>query len=76
MTQMGLIPDVALPSGVTRITDVIASEGFWKRAGVIAIGISFILIGTVIALSGTRAVKEATQLVTGAASKIVTKGVV
>lgn len=73
----GILPDIdIIPEPVDRIAAVVGSEGFWKRFGVISAGIALTIIGTVIAVSGTRAVKDATKLVTGVASKVVTKGMV
>lgn len=77
MTTTGLIPDLtSSSSALDRVLTTVASDGFWKRTGVIAVGSALVLIGTILAFSGTRAVKDATKLVTGVASKVVTKGAV
>lgn len=74
-TPAGLF-DVPQLDSLSRILNVIGSAGFWKRTGVVTAGLALVIIGTVIMVSGTRAVKEAASLVTGAATKVVTKGVV
>lgn len=78
VTPTGILPDIEIPGGdaLGRIFTVIGDSGFWKRVGVITLGISLVLTGTVIAVSGTKAVKDATKLVTGVASKVATKGMV
>lgn len=78
VTPTGILPDIEIPGldAVGRIFAVIGSEGFWKRAGVMVLGTFLVIVGVVIAVSGTRAVKDATKLVSGVASKVVTKGAV
>lgn len=75
-TPTGFLPELPDTSGITKVFDTISDGGFWKRFGVIAIGTALVIIGTVVMVSGTKAVKQATSLAVGAASKIVTKGVV
>lgn len=65
-----------IPEPVDRILAVVSNPGFWQRTGVITIGSVLVIIGTVIAVSGTRAVKEIGQLATSVAGKVITKGAV
>lgn len=70
-----IIPDVGdiVPDEVTDVFRVIGSEGLWLRGGVIFAGTILIIIGIVIMISGTRAVKQAASLVTSVASKGIVK---
>lgn len=73
----GILPPIDLtPQPVDDVFAVIGNGGFWQRFGIIAAGIFLVITGTVIAVSGTRAVKQVGQLAVGVASKVVTKGAV
>lgn len=74
---MGILPDIDVtPEPVDDFFSVVGNAGFWQRTGVIVAGAFCVIVGTVILVSGTKAVKDAGNLALGAASKIVTKGVV
>lgn len=75
-TPAGFLPELPDTSGITKVFDTISDQGFWMRFGVVTIGVALVIIGTVVMVSGTKAVKQATSLAVGAASKVVTKGVV
>lgn len=74
----GILPDINIPvpEPVDRIANVIGSEGFWKRTGVITIGVYMVIIGTILLVSGTKAVKDLGKTVMAVGSKVVTKGAV
>lgn len=73
----GPLPDVDFtPEPVDTFFTIVTNPGFWQRTGVITIGVFLLIIGSVILISGTKAVKEAASLVTNVASKVVTKGAV
>jgi hypothetical protein len=69
----GILPDVELPSGLTAFFEVVSSEGFWKRLGVGALGTALVIVGLVVLISGTRAVKQVASLATSVVSKGVIK---
>lgn len=73
----GPLPDVDFtPQPVDDFFTIVGNAGFWQRAGVIGIGVFLLIAGTVILISGTKAVKDVAGLVTNVASKVVTKGAV
>jgi hypothetical protein len=75
---MGLLPDINIPvpEPVDKIANVIGSEGFWKRTGVIVIGVFLVIVGTVIMVSGAKAVKDIGNAALAVGTKVVTKGAV
>lgn len=66
---VNLIPD---DSPINVAFETVTNEGIWKRAGIIFVGGILILIGVVLLIAGSRAVKNVTKLATG----VVTKGIV
>lgn len=73
----GPLPNVDFtPQPVDDFFAIIGNAGFWQRAGVIAVGSFLLVVGTVVLISGTKAVKDVAGLVTNVASKVVTKGAV
>lgn len=73
----GILPPIDFtPEPVDDFFAIVGNTGFWQRAGVIAAGSFLLVVGTVILISGTKAVKDVAGLVTGVASKVVTKGAV
>lgn len=72
--QTGLLPDLS-DNPVNNFFRAISNEGLWKRAGVITVGVMLVLIGVVLLIAGSRAVKQLASTATGVASKVVTKGI-
>lgn len=70
-----IIPDVGdiVPDEVTDVFRIIGSEGLWLRGGAIFAGGLLIIIGIVIMISGTRAVKQVASLATSVATKGIVK---
>jgi len=64
------------PEPVDAFFNMVGSEGFWKRFGVIALGGFLVVTGTVIAVSGAKAVKDIGNAALAIGSKVVTKGAV
>lgn len=64
---------IPIPESVEKPFRIIGSEGLWKRGGVIALGAALIVIGIVLALSGSQAIKDTAGLVASVASKGVIK---
>lgn len=74
----GILPPIEFtpPKPVDDFFAVVGNAGFWQRAGVIGIGVFLLIVGSVLLISGTKAVKDVAGLVTNAATKVVTKGAV
>lgn len=73
----GVLPEVDLtPEPVDDFFAIVSNAGVWQRFGVIAAGSFLLVVGTVLLISGTKAVKDVAGLVTNVASKVVTKGAV
>lgn len=68
IVQTGIIPGVDA-GPVDTFFATITNEGLWKRAGVIWLGGVLVIIGVVLLIAGTRAVKTAASLATKVASK-------
>lgn len=74
VTPTGILPDIEIPGAepLTRILNVLSSPGLWARVGIGVAGSFLVIVGLVLMIAGTRAVKDVAKLATG----VVTKGVV
>lgn len=72
----GVLPEVDLTPEPVDDFFAVSNAGVWQRFGVIAAGSFLLVVGTVLLISGTKAVKDVAGLVTNVASKVVTKGAV
>lgn len=61
-----------IPDSIEKPFQVIGSESLWKRVGVVALGCALVIIGIVLMVSGTQAIKDAASL----AASVATKGIV
>lgn len=64
---------IPIPESVEKPFRILGSEGLWKRGGVIVLGTALVIIGIVLAVAGSQAVKDAASFATSIASKGVIK---
>jgi hypothetical protein len=64
---------ILIPESVEKPFQVIGSSSLWKRVGVVALGSALVIIGLVLMVSGSQAIKDAASLAVGVASKGIVK---
>lgn len=62
-----------IPESIEKPFRIIGSEGLWKRGGIIILGTALVIIGIVLMVSGSAAIKDAASLAASVASKGVIK---
>lgn len=64
---------IPVPESIEKPFRILGSEGLWKRGGVVILGGALVIIGIVLSVAGSQAIKDTVGLVASVASKGVVK---